>query len=47
VDGTCDIFFMFGKVTKDCFALDFRCPINEVQAMGIAIAALAKKRVVA
>eukprot|EP00923_Selenidium_pygospionis_P006584 GHVN01011303.1.p1 GENE.GHVN01011303.1~~GHVN01011303.1.p1 ORF type:complete len:109 (-),score=5.33 GHVN01011303.1:50-376(-) len=42
-----DILFMFGKRSKDVFSLDFRIPITETLALGLAVSALAKKRVVA
>lgn len=45
-DSSRDIFFMFGKLSKDLFCLDFRQPINAVEAFAMAAAALAKKRVV-
>lgn len=41
-----DIFLMFGKIKKDVFCLDFRHPITPLDAMAVAIAALAKKRAV-
>eukprot|EP00918_Siedleckia_nematoides_P014405 GHVU01031276.1.p1 GENE.GHVU01031276.1~~GHVU01031276.1.p1 ORF type:complete len:388 (+),score=67.43 GHVU01031276.1:46-1164(+) len=41
-----DILVLFGKMDKDEFCLDFREPVNEVQAMGLAVAALATKRAV-
>lgn len=40
------IYLMFGKISKDVFCLDFRGPLAPLDAMGIAIAALAKKRAV-
>lgn len=40
------IFLMFGKISKDVFCLDFRGPLAPLDAMAIAIAALAKKRAV-
>uniref|UniRef100_A0A0G4GA43 Tubby C-terminal domain-containing protein n=1 Tax=Chromera velia CCMP2878 TaxID=1169474 RepID=A0A0G4GA43_9ALVE len=42
-----DIILMFGKVSKDVFALDFRHPLTQLDAFAIAIASLAKKRAVA
>mmetsp|Transcript_9412 Transcript_9412/g.23849 ORF Transcript_9412/g.23849 Transcript_9412/m.23849 type:complete len:386 (-) Transcript_9412:19-1176(-) len=48
VDGNRDnIFFIFGKVQKDVFALDFRNPLSPLDAFAIAISSLAKKRAVA
>lgn len=41
-----DIYLMFGKIQKDVFCLDFRHPITPLDAMAVAIAALAKKRAV-
>lgn len=41
-----EIFFVFGKVHKDYFCLDFRCPVRPLEAFAMAAAALAKKRVV-
>mmetsp|Transcript_66093 Transcript_66093/g.186764 ORF Transcript_66093/g.186764 Transcript_66093/m.186764 type:complete len:543 (+) Transcript_66093:342-1970(+) len=40
------IFLMFGKISKDVFCLDYRGPISHLDAMAIALAALAKKRAV-
>jgi len=40
------IFLMFGKIKKDVFCLDYRGPIAHLDAMAIAVAALAKKRAV-
>jgi len=40
------IYLMFGKISKDVFCLDFRGPLAPIDAMAIAIAALAKKRAV-
>lgn len=40
------IFLMFGKISKDVFCLDYRGPLAPLDAMAIAIAALAKKRAV-
>jgi len=40
------IFLMFGKISKDVFCLDFRGPLTHLDAVAIAIAALAKKRAV-
>eukprot|EP00919_Chromeraceae_sp_WS-2016_P056171 GHVR01133347.1.p1 GENE.GHVR01133347.1~~GHVR01133347.1.p1 ORF type:complete len:151 (-),score=42.52 GHVR01133347.1:120-572(-) len=45
-DSTDDIMLMFGKISKDEFALDFRHPLTPLDAFAVAIAALAKKRVV-
>eukprot|EP01071_Lankesteria_metandrocarpae_P006720 Lankesteria_metandrocarpae@DN4460_c0_g1_i1.p1 len=44
---TSTIYLMHGKISKDVFALDFRCPISDIDALAIAIAAFAKKRAVA
>ncbi|OEH76220.1 hypothetical protein cyc_07142 [Cyclospora cayetanensis] len=41
-----EIFFMLGKVEKDDFCLDFRWPVQALEAFAMAAAALAKKRVV-
>lgn len=47
VDGDSNtIFLMFGKISKDVFCLDYRGPLAPLDAMAIAIAALAKKRAV-
>eukprot|EP00929_Paragymnodinium_shiwhaense_P108358 TRINITY_DN74678_c0_g1_i1.p1 TRINITY_DN74678_c0_g1~~TRINITY_DN74678_c0_g1_i1.p1 ORF type:complete len:564 (+),score=151.20 TRINITY_DN74678_c0_g1_i1:324-2015(+) len=40
------IYLMFGKISKDVFCLDYRGPLSALDAMGIACAALAKKRAV-
>eukprot|EP00922_Rhytidocystis_sp_ex-Travisia-forbesii_P064303 GHVS01095573.1.p1 GENE.GHVS01095573.1~~GHVS01095573.1.p1 ORF type:complete len:503 (+),score=48.24 GHVS01095573.1:66-1574(+) len=42
-----DIYLMFGKISKDEYSLDFRHPLSQLDAMAIAIGALAKKRAVA
>eukprot|EP00388_Colpodella_angusta_P012631 GDKJ01032001.1.p1 GENE.GDKJ01032001.1~~GDKJ01032001.1.p1 ORF type:complete len:536 (+),score=81.13 GDKJ01032001.1:37-1644(+) len=46
-DGKEEIFLMFGKVSKDEFALDFREPISPLAAISIAVAAMTKKTAVA
>ena len=46
-DGDKDnILLLFGKVKKDHFSLDFRHPLTLLDAFGIAIASLSKKRAV-
>lgn len=40
------IYLMFGKISKDVYCLDYRAPIPHLDAMAIALAALAKKRAV-
>lgn len=41
------IYLMFGKIGTESFHLDFRSPISMYQAFCIALASLARKRVVA
>ena len=37
---------LFGKVTSDRFALDFRAPLSPTIAFGIALSSLARKKAV-
>ncbi|CAD7963171.1 unnamed protein product [Amoebophrya sp. A120] len=41
-----EILLLFGKIKREWFALDFRHPLSPLDAFGIAIASLAKKRAV-
>jgi len=41
------IYLMFGKIGRDSFHLDYRCPFSMFQAFAIALCSLARKRVVA
>lgn len=45
--GDSAISFMFGKMEKDVFSVDFRDPVRIIEAAAMAAAALAKKRAVA
>eukprot|EP00922_Rhytidocystis_sp_ex-Travisia-forbesii_P064295 GHVS01095563.1.p1 GENE.GHVS01095563.1~~GHVS01095563.1.p1 ORF type:complete len:519 (+),score=45.95 GHVS01095563.1:152-1708(+) len=42
-----EIYLMFGKISKDIYSLDFRHPLSQLDAIAIALGALAKKRAVA
>jgi tubby-related protein 1 len=45
-DDDTNILFMFGKVKKDHYSLDFRHPLSLMDAFGVAISSLLKKRAV-